>query len=43
MVLECAVESEARLIVTGDKDLLVLKQYNGIRIVTTRTFLEEVS
>jgi putative PIN family toxin of toxin-antitoxin system len=39
MVLECAVDSGAQAIVTGDKDLLVLDPYNGIRIVTPAEFL----
>ena len=39
MVLECAVVSGAQFIVTGDKDLLVLDPYNGIRIVTPAEFL----
>jgi putative PIN family toxin of toxin-antitoxin system len=41
MVLECAVRAGAKAIVTGDKDLLTLGEYEGIRIVTPRTFLDE--
>jgi putative PIN family toxin of toxin-antitoxin system len=33
-VLACAVAAKANLIVTGDKDLLVLREYLGIHIVT---------
>lgn len=33
-VLACAVSAQANLIVSGDKDLLVLGQYQGIPIVT---------
>ncbi len=33
-VLACALASRADLIVSGDADLLVLKQFQGIRIVT---------
>lgn len=33
-VLACALAAEADLIVSGDADLLVLKQFQGIRIVT---------
>ena len=40
MVLECAVEGQADFIVSGDQDLLVLKDYRGIRIVTAVEFLE---
>jgi uncharacterized protein len=39
MVLECAVVSGAQVIVTGDKDLLVLDPYKRIRIVTPAEFL----
>jgi putative PIN family toxin of toxin-antitoxin system len=41
MVLECAVLSGAQVIVSGDKDLLVLGSYEGIRIVTPAEFLQE--
>jgi putative PIN family toxin of toxin-antitoxin system len=41
MVLECAVVSGAEVIVSGDKDLLVLGSYRGIRIVTPAEFLQE--
>jgi putative PIN family toxin of toxin-antitoxin system len=40
MVVECAVVSGARVIITGDKDLLVLDPYNRIRIVTPAEFVE---
>jgi putative PIN family toxin of toxin-antitoxin system len=33
-VLACALAAQADLIVSGDADLLVLKQFQGIRIVT---------
>ena len=33
-VLACALAAQADLIVSGDKDLLVLKQFRGMRIVT---------
>jgi hypothetical protein len=39
-VLECAVAGEADLIVTGDKDLLVMNPFQGIKIVTVRQFLD---
>lgn len=41
-VLEAAVAGEADVIVTGDRDLLVLDPFRGIRIVTPRGFLEMV-
>ena len=37
-VLACAVEAETDYLVTGDKDLLHLKTYRGIRIITPRDF-----
>jgi len=37
-IITCAVAGKADYIVTGDKDLLVLKEYKGIRIVTPKTF-----
>lgn len=41
MVLECAILSKADLIVTGDKDLLAIGKYEGIRIMAPRDFLDE--
>ena len=38
-VVACAVEGEADYIVSGDQDLLVLDEYEGIRIVTPRQFV----
>ncbi len=38
--LACAVEAKADYIITGDKDLLVLKEYKGIKIVTPKAFIE---
>ena len=37
--IECAVESGARYIVTGDPHLLDIKEYKGIRIITPATFV----
>jgi uncharacterized protein len=37
-VLTCAVEAAAEYLVTGDKDLLHMKAYKGIRILTPRDF-----
>lgn len=39
-VLEAAVEGNCQYIVTGDKDLLVLKNYKKIKILTAREFLD---
>ena len=38
-ILECAVAGQADLIVTGDRELLDLKQFQGIRIVSLRSYL----
>lgn len=38
--LECAIESRADYIVSGDKDLINLKEFEGIKIVTAREFLD---
>lgn len=38
-VLECAVEGGASYIVTGDTHLLSLREYQGIVILTPRSFL----
>lgn len=40
MVLECALEGGAQYIVSGDKDLLELKEFRGIRIVRASEFLD---
>ena len=39
MVLACALAAVAEYLVTRDKDLLVLRQYAGIAIVTPEAFL----
>ena len=39
MVLECAVQAGAEIIVTGDKDLLTMDSFRGIRILSPREFL----
>ncbi len=38
--LACGFEAKADYIITGDNDLLVLKKYEGIKIVTPREFLK---
>jgi len=39
-VLATALAGKADMIVTGDEDLLVLKEFRGIRILSPRQFLE---
>jgi putative PIN family toxin of toxin-antitoxin system len=41
-VLQCAVGGQAQAIVTGDKDLLTLKEFKGVLIVTPRIFLTTI-
>jgi putative PIN family toxin of toxin-antitoxin system len=41
-VLECAMAAKAEAVITGDKDLLVLEEYEGIPILTVRTALEKL-
>lgn len=40
-ILECALEAEAQVIVTGDTDLLRLNPYEGIAIVSPAAFLRQ--
>jgi putative PIN family toxin of toxin-antitoxin system len=41
-ILECAVDGKADFIVTGDPDILVLKEFEGIKIVNADKFLASV-
>lgn len=41
-ILEAALETKADFIVTGDKDLLVLKSFRGIPIVSPKEFLSKL-
>jgi putative PIN family toxin of toxin-antitoxin system len=43
MVLECAIEGHAQYIVSGDIDLLVLKEFRGIHIVRASDFLNIIA
>ena len=43
MVLACAVASRSDVIVSGDNDLLDLKQYKNIRILTATELLSELN
>ncbi len=40
-ILECAIAGRADAIVTGDKALLALREYQGVRILSLRDYLEE--
>lgn len=39
-ILECAKEAKADFVVTGDRHLLHLKEFEGIKVVTIREFLD---
>ncbi|MFH0868695.1 MAG: putative toxin-antitoxin system toxin component, PIN family [archaeon] len=41
--LECAINGKANFIVSGDEDLLILKQYESIPIITTVQILDQFS
>lgn len=38
--IECAVALKADAVITGDREVLAIKEYAGIRILTPRQFLE---
>ena len=42
-ILECSVAGRADIIVTGDRAMLKLKKYSGIRMLALRQFLDETS
>jgi len=39
-IIACAISAKADYIITGDKDLLVLKKYKDILILTPKSFLD---
>lgn len=41
-VLEAALEGKCNYIITGDKELLALKEFQNIRIVNSQEFLKEM-
>ncbi len=43
MVLDCADLAGAELIITGDRDLLVLGSYRSTRILTVREYLDTLT
>jgi len=40
--LECALEANAKYIVSGDRHLLKLNKFKNIEIITARKFLEKI-
>ncbi len=43
MVLSCALEGQADFLISGDQDLIKIKSYEGVKIVTPATFLQEIT
>jgi putative PIN family toxin of toxin-antitoxin system len=43
IILACAIEGQATLIVSGDRHLLALEAFRGIPILTVRQFLEALA
>jgi putative PIN family toxin of toxin-antitoxin system len=43
MVIEAALAGMAEYVVTGDKDLLTLKEFESVRFITPRMFLSVLS
>jgi putative PIN family toxin of toxin-antitoxin system len=41
-ILQCGLEGNVDFIITGDKDLLVLKEYKNIKIITPKDYLENI-
>ena len=39
-ILDCALAAEAKYIVSGDKDLLILERFQSVEIVTPSAFLQ---
>ena len=42
-IIECAVEAKVSFIISGDKHLLEIEKYNGIKIITPKKFLSQIS
>jgi putative PIN family toxin of toxin-antitoxin system len=41
-ILQCGLEGNVDFIITGDKDLLVLKEYKNIKIIKPKDYLENI-
>lgn len=39
-IIECALKGKADVVVTGDKEMLKIKQFRGIRIISLKEYLE---
>ena len=42
-IIACAITAKAAFIITRDNDLLVLKEYEGIMIITPEEFMSEIN
>jgi predicted nucleic acid-binding protein len=42
-ILECAIAGRVDAIVTGDRALLKLREYRGVRILSLREYLDEAA
>jgi predicted nucleic acid-binding protein len=40
MVFECAVKAEGEIILSGNNDLLSVKTFRGIEVLTARQYLD---
>lgn len=41
--ISCAIDGQCHYIISGDKDLLVLKEYQNVRIVTIANFIRRLT
>jgi len=39
--INCAVDGKCKYIVSGDKDLLTIKSYKGVKIISVREFIDK--
>jgi putative PIN family toxin of toxin-antitoxin system len=40
--VECALSADARFVITGDKGLLDLRKFQGVRLITPTEFLQQL-
>ena len=38
-ILECAIQGRAHVLITGDKEMLHLKEYKGIKIISLKEYI----
>lgn len=43
MLFSCALESGVDFIVSGDKDVLVVKNFRGTQVLTPKEFLQQIT